>query len=265
MIGQTKILEWIYANKENAPHFVVLIGSRGSGKRTLAQEMAKVWGCVYSETDIKVDNVREVIDSAYKSATKVMYCFADADSMRAEAKNAMLKITEEPPVNAYFVMTVRDESSLLDTIKSRSQVFLMEGYNSEQLLAYAVGNYDSARKGHMGIIPKICATPGDIDLLYKHEVEPFYQFVNLVLENIATVEPANAFKSAQKLALKTDEGYDLELFLKCVLAILYRQGTKKAADGICVTSRCLNKLQKVGVNKVQLYDSWVFDIRGEWV
>ncbi|MBL1680403.1 hypothetical protein ELD14_28950, partial [Klebsiella pneumoniae] len=81
--------------------------------------------------------VREVIDNSYSCYTKTMYCLSNADNMRSQAKNAMLKITEEPPENAYFCITAIDESSLLDTIKSRAQVLRMNEYLPSEISEYA--------------------------------------------------------------------------------------------------------------------------------
>jgi hypothetical protein len=268
IVGQVPIIDYIYSCGNNLPHFIVLIGAKGSGKRTLAYTIAHIQGCVYSEVDTKVDTVRSVIESAYTSATKVLYCFADADTMRAEAKNAMLKITEEPPENAYFVLTVQDDSTLLDTIKSRADVIRMFPYTRDELKLYiedqgVLVNYSDVEK-----LTYICNTPGDIDILMSYNIQEFYDYVKLVYDNIATVEPANAFKSSSKLAIKDDEGYDLRLFWLMFVYIacedLMHNGKPNGA-GVLVTTQYLNKLQKVGINKQQLYDSWVFDIREAWL
>ena len=273
MIGQNNILSWVNDNVDNFPHFIVLIGSSGCGKRTLSKVIANKLSCVYAECSVTVDAVREVIDSSYQSQTRVLYCFADADNMRPQAKNAMLKITEEPPENAYFCLTVTDSSSLLDTIKSRAMVFNMEAYTEHEIGEYAVDTHNSAYRGTLGIIKNLCTTPGEVDMLESYNPNEFLDYVRLVFENIAEVEPANAFKSSNKLALKNDEGYDLALFLKgftyfCVKAISPDDDldkTHRLCEGIIVTTKALNKVGKLGVNKQQLYDKWVFEIREKWL
>ena len=269
MIGQAQLLLLLDLMRDDMPHFIVLTGPAGSGKRTIAKYIANEFlHCVYSEVDTKVDSVREVIESAYKSATKVLYCFADADTMRAEAKNAMLKITEEPPVNAYFVMTVQDESTLLDTIKSRALVLGLLPYTVKELKSY-MDNYPIS-DDDKEMLSQICSTPGDINLMKTYNEKEFYSYVKLVYENIAEVEPANAFKSSAKLAIKTEEGYDLRLFwqmFQYIALMDLMSNTPKSNNGsaVLLTQQYLNRLQKVGVNKQQLYDSWVFDIREAWI
>ena len=273
MIGQNKILQWVDSNINSFPHFIVLVGLSGSGKKTIAREISHKISCIYSLCDIKVDTVREVIDTAYQSNEKIMYCFADADNMRPQAKNALLKITEEPPKNAYFCLTVTDDSSLLDTIKSRAIVFYMQEYTIPQLKEYYHSMYgvEEPSTEEVNLFCEIATTPGDIDKLTEYGKD-FYDYVELVVDNIAEVDPANAFKSSSKLALKSDEGYDLRLFFSVVMYVFEQRinsrqiystppGYTKYCTGLITTSRYFNMVGRLGVNKQQLYDRWVFDIR----
>lgn len=269
MIGQHKIKGWVDRNIDSFPHFLVLVGSKGSGKKTLAREIAHKLDCVYAECDSKVDTVRDVIDTAYTTDIKVLYCFADADTMKVQAKNAMLKITEEPPENAYFCLTVESKSSLLDTIQSRAYVFNMEPYSGNELKEYFSAK--PATSITVDNVFHICNTPYEVDMLCEYGKE-FIEYVELVIDNIAYVEPANAFKSAKKLALKNDEGYDLKLFWQCFLSVCINRwdttdltSSKHYASGVLVTQKALDKLSKVGVNKQQLYDWWTFNIREVWL
>jgi nicotinamide riboside kinase len=269
MIGQKNILKWVGNNVNSFPHFIVIVGSRGSGKRTLCKTIAHKILCTYSECEIAVDAVRAVIDTSYGSHTKVMYCFADADNMRPQAKNAMLKITEEPPENAYFCLTICDDSSMLDTIKSRAYVIRMQEYSTEEINEYYYSN-PKHHDNHLALenILELCSTPYEVDMLCEYDKD-FLDYVELVVDNIAEVEPANAFKSSSKLALKKDEGYDLKLFFRAFTQVcLNRINVDNCihyANGIIETTKVLNMVDKLGVNKQQLYDKWVFNIRKVWL
>lgn len=255
MIGQKNIKDWVDKVSNNFPHFIVLIGESGSGKRTVCKYISNYLSLVYSECEIRTEAVREVIDTAYKSTTKVMYNFCNADNMKVQAKNALLKITEEPPENAYFCLTLNDDTSLLDTIRSRACVMYLDGYTCEELKEYC----DSINFDNKELACKICSCPGDIDLLIQQGNE-LYDYCVLVADNIAEVEPANAFKSSSKLALKNDEGYNLKLFWKIFIGIcMERKGEWFRAA--LITCQYLNKVDNAGVNKQQLYDMWVLDIR----
>lgn len=268
MIGQRDTIRWVDNNIETFPHFIVLIGSSGCGKKTLAKHIANKISCVYSECSVSVDTVREVIDSSYQSQTKVMYCFADADNMRLQAKNAMLKVTEEPPENAYFCLTITDSSFMLDTIKSRAYVINMQSYDTKDIEQYSNETFDNP---NIELDTLLCKVPGEVNMLEEYGPQDFYDYVALVVDNIAEVESANAFKSSAKLALKSDNGYDLKLFFRCFVQVcLDRMSSKetediiKYADGILATTKYLNKAGKLGGNKQQLYDMWVLEIRQVW-
>ena len=73
-------------------------------------------------TAIPVDTIRWIRDEAYlkpnESAYRVML-LADAHLMRQEAQNALLKILEEPPAHAIFILTCDSRTSMLPTIQSR--------------------------------------------------------------------------------------------------------------------------------------------------
>lgn len=47
--------------------------------------------------------------------------------MSAQAQNALLKVLEEPPQTAVFILTATAASSLLPTVRSRTQIFSLEG------------------------------------------------------------------------------------------------------------------------------------------
>lgn len=249
-------------NADNLPHFIIFVGPRGSGRTMLTKYIADKLSAIYTISDIKVDAIREVIDTAYKTSDRVVYHIKDADTMRAEAKNAMLKITEEPPKNAYFVMTVENDANLLDTIKSRAFVEHMEPYTPNQLSEYAKSKYSQFDK----LILDIAVTPYQIDILVHYGSE-FIEYVKLVLDNIGAVESANAFKSGSKIAFKDDpDKYDLTVFLRTFMVLCCNKLKAGLYDNIwaeysIITNNYIEKSAKLGVNKQQLYDMWVFDIR----
>jgi hypothetical protein len=253
MIGQRRNLrmidKWI---DDGCPHFICISGQRGGGKRLLSKYIADRLGISYSEVGIKVDEVREVIDSATKYGG--FYVFADADTMSTNAKNALLKVTEEPPKDSYFVLTVEDEASLLDTIKSRAQMIRLEPYSKEELQEY-----------RRCVWADFASTPHDIDVLEQYG-EEFLCYVNLVIDNIREVEPANAFKSSGKLALKNEENkYDLGLFFNAIIKIcrarLLVGYDSYLSQLMLITCKYSTKERQLGVNKQQLYDNWVFEVR----
>lgn len=262
MVGQKNLLSRLTKwEVEKIPHFIVITGFKGSGKFTVAKLISDKLQANFSVCGIKVDEIREVINTAYNVREKVVYCIKDADTMRAEAKNALLKITEEPPESAYFILTVSDASTLLDTIKSRATVLDMEPYSPDDLMEYC------NLRGYTENVTDICdiaGTPYEVDLLVDYG-QDFLDSVELVIDNIIDVQLGNAFKSANKLAIKNEEGYDLRVFWEAVVNVCLNkihEPTMRYANMAIVTIPYTLKVTKLGVNKQQLYDAWVFEIRG---
>lgn len=78
---------------------------------------------------IPVDEIRKICSDAYiipnEARTKV-YVLPDADKMLAPAQNAFLKVLEEPPQNMLFLLTCENAQNLLQTIRSRVTVFVLD-------------------------------------------------------------------------------------------------------------------------------------------
>ncbi len=133
------------------PHAIIIEGGDGLGKHTLADYIAK--GAVCGEADkpcgfcrgchlaevgshpditkakpeqnkknITVDVVRAIRSEAYlkpNMANRRVFVIDPADSMNEAAQNALLKVLEEPPANALFILIARSAASLLPTVRSR--------------------------------------------------------------------------------------------------------------------------------------------------
>ena len=87
--------------------------------------------------NITVDDVEELVRSvsysAYSGGNKVCILWG-LERLKDEAGNKLLKLIEEPPKNTYFVMVVPDESHLLATLRSRSQIIHLPPLSEEVIL-----------------------------------------------------------------------------------------------------------------------------------
>lgn len=273
MIGQKLLKNKISKQiEENTfPRFSIIVGQRGSGKKLIAEYIAKSLNATAINIGTAVDKIRAMIYESYKIFAKVVYIISNADNMSNQAKNALLKVTEEPPNNAYFILTLQDDQQTLATIRSRGTIFRMDNYTVEELSEYATDKYDSENRNTLPIIRSVCETPGEVDVLEKLNAIEFYDYINLVIDNIAEVSGANAFKIGDKIAFKeTDTSkYDLRLFWKAFMSRcserLCDTNGLKYATGIKITSKYLQELNITGINKSATFDSWLLDIRSEWM
>ena len=73
----------------------------------------------------KVEQIRDVSADAYimpTEAQRKVYVLRQADTMNPAAQNALLKLLEEPPRSASFILAVERAESMLPTVRSRCEV-----------------------------------------------------------------------------------------------------------------------------------------------
>lgn len=264
MIGQRCVQQQIKSaiESKSLARFVILVGERGSGRKTLVKEMCSWLKADYIEVEKGVEAIRNVIENSYKIAKEVVYVL-DGDSMSPSAKSSLLKVTEEPPNKARFVLTVTDLSQTLETLTSRACIYRMDSYTSADIAQFA-GTEDWR-------FHSFCTNKYEVDLLKKYGVNEFHDFIKLVVDNIAEVTPANSFKMEEKIAFKdTDEDkYDMKVFLQafrteCMDRVQqFDEYPDKMMylDWIGITTKKLSKMRTPTLNKQSLFDMWIFEIR----
>ena len=143
------------AAENRLPHAILLTGEPGSGRRTIAKYIAKLFmcgappcgGCAAcnkidqdSHPDViyvldkcggtyNIKQVREYVcdNTAVKpnDGDIKVYIFEKADTLRPDAQNALLKNIEEPQPWVKFIFICESSASLLTTIRSRVTEYSM--------------------------------------------------------------------------------------------------------------------------------------------
>jgi len=275
MTGQKRLQDIfkMLIHNSDFPRFCILTGQVGSGKKTMCDwivdEFRKCNPSItsYKLPDVKIDTIREMIATSYRAVNPIIYIIADADTMSVQAKNSLLKITEEPPNNAYFVMTLESTEMTLETVKSRASIFQLDPYTSDEIRAYSK-RLGVSKADELGMICDICDVPGDVEHMLIYGVKDFYGYVNKVIDNIDTADGANVFKASVKLALRDEDGYDVKLFLRAFMAVCAERMKKeeplKYATGTSITSKYMSQLGIRGVSKSMLIDAWIIEMRRYW-
>ena len=143
IFGQEEVvssLESSIKNKKIA-HAYLFSGGRGSGKTSVARIFAEKIGTkkediyeIDAASNRKIDEVRSIRDtievlpsfSQYK-----VYIIDEVHMLTKEASNALLKTLEEPPKHVIFILATTEKEKILDTIKSRCQIFDFKNANLE--------------------------------------------------------------------------------------------------------------------------------------
>lgn len=280
MIGQQKLVAQIVdlVEKDKFPRFSIVVGERGMEHEDVGRVVAERLECPYILLqDVKVDTIRNMITEAYKLHETMVYIIPHADDMSINAKNAMLKVVEDAPNKAYFVMCLEDLSNTLATIQSRGIVFRMYHPGTDTIKEYAEELYVNKSDIRPDVIDKIasiCSTAGDVIYFTRHDINNFYAYAEYVADNICKVSGAEVFKFSDKLALKDEEDkYDVRLFLKTLQQIYMSRCISPVKWGCaencsCEMSRCIGRymqdLRIKGVNRAMLLDSLWLEMRKIW-
>ena len=162
-------------------HAYLIDGPSGSGKHTLALELAAAMNCERREggalpchscnncrrimarefPDVKylakakdkatigVGEVSDFKEDMYLSATESeykIYVIESADLMTPQAQNSLLITLEEPPRNVVIILLCEQADKLLTTIRSRVQYIAMSRFTSAEIEAYVTEHSVEARR-----------------------------------------------------------------------------------------------------------------------
>lgn len=163
------------------PHAFLIDGGEGSGKLTLAREVAMALNCERrpdgdapchacpsckriekgehvdihilerqsGKATLGVDEVKELRRDMYLSATEAehkVYIIRDAERLTTEAQNSLLIVLEEPPKNVTIMLLASGTDRILTTIKSRAQYIAMERHSTADIEKYLLSHSEAAVK-----------------------------------------------------------------------------------------------------------------------
>lgn len=266
MIGQRNLQSRLGSliRLKKLPRFIILVGEEGSGRRTITKWIAEEMQADYIEVDRAVDAIRTMVEECQSVSDTTLYFIPDCDLMSNSARSALLKVTEEPPRNVYFVMSTTDRERVLPTLTSRANVYNMDSYSIGDIAEFV--NDPSA---DLGLYANCCNNGREVNLV-KQWGNDFFDFVKLVIENITEVSGSNALKMEERLAFTEDaEGYDVKVFfqafraecMRIIKELEDRHLRDKYVAWIQITSDKLQDIQIRSINKQNVFDMWIFEIR----
>ena len=269
IVGQERVIEMIdeWALCDCAPRFIIFVGEKGSGRTVMTNYLASKLHAMLAFPENSVAEVRATIESAYKCSSPVVYVFKEAEGMSTAAKNALLKITEEPPKQAYIVLTISSETGILKTLLSRAPVVKMQEYTEHQVSLFnSTGNV---------FVSKVCTTPGEV-MRFNHmnvdQIDEFYAFCEQIVNSVHIVTGVNAIKIATRVAFKDEtDKYDPVLLVKAVRFLYTHKILSRKIDdyvmlnnyfrAITICSKYIDLLSRVGLKRDSTFDMWILDLR----
>ena len=244
MLGQKNnintLIQW-RCNK-SVPRFIIISGDEGSGRLTLAKIIMQIINAKGIIMSNSINDIRQTIENAYTITDTTCYIFRNADDMSIAAKNALLKVVEEPPNNSYFIMTVQNIDSMIGTIKSRGTVLQMEPYSISDL--HKVSKDEE--------LLKYCRNIGQLQI-DKSEIQKAENCVDDVIKAILEKSGTKLLKACTQLRSKQTETEKIDclLFMRIFEKRIFEIAkTYKMPKKLCSRiSECKTELLRNSINR----------------
>jgi len=228
-------------------HAYAFSGPEGTGKRTLALELAgeilcpsgKSDGCgcvscrtfaegtnpdfyevITDKSSIGVDLIRALQDHASNRpayGNKKVYFIDGADMMTVQAQNCLLKTLEEPPEYVVIILSAVNYEALLPTIRSRTVNFRMEPYSVDEIRKI-IGPLSPENKDELDFYIKFSrGIPGNAVRMLEES-----SFRDLRLQIISMLQKPDDFSQIEKTRRILTENRDELLSAIDIIMSVYR-------------------------------------------
>lgn len=153
-IGFDNIIKNFYlrVEKNNLSHAHLIVGPEGIGKSILARIFAlkilnkdkdlnyiDIINYRPEKATFGVDEARKIIEEVSKKAfegDKKVIIIHKANTLTVQAQNALLKTIEDPPYGVFFIILCENLELMLETIRSRCQIYKLTPLNKEEMLRF---------------------------------------------------------------------------------------------------------------------------------
>lgn len=153
-IGHSDIINGFMKRADNnlLSHAHLIVGTDGIGKSLIAKKFAlkilnkdkdmdfvDIIHYYPSKASFGVDDVRNIIEEVGKrpyEGDKKVIIIHEASKLTTQAQNALLKTIEEPPNGVYILILSESLETMLDTIKSRCQIYRLTPLSKEEMMEY---------------------------------------------------------------------------------------------------------------------------------
>ena len=260
----------------NLSHAQLISGEDGIGKSILAEILGKlilngdlnreyvdIINYRPSKASFGVDDVREIIDEVNKKpfeGDKKVIIIHQGNKLTIQAQNALLKTIEEPPTEVYIIILCESLELILDTIKSRCEIYKLTPLTKDELYKYiAIKGYDYSEEEKASAIAFSEGIPGRIDRYFSDtELQELRdKIVDLLLQLTNNEIEAILEKEEQLVSYKQNKEEVINLLSSFIRDILvnkevYNENLIINRDKIKEIERLTNEMSFKKLNKMIL-------------
>ncbi len=218
---------------------------------------------------IKIAQARELAEEVYyrpREGRQRFFIIDEADRLRDEAANCLLKTLEEPPSTSTLILLTSRPNSLLQTIRSRAQRISFAPLTIAEMETFLAENYprpaaDTAllarvSEGRIGQ-----ATAFDLSI-YRQERRTLIELLELMARG---QDRFRLLKAAEYIGKKEREEFEkeLDLLISILRDVFLLSGG--APQGQIVNIDVADRLQqlaaKIGLQRVALWSEKISEVR----
>ena len=262
--------------KNTLSHAHLIAGEDGVGKGKLANILAKfilngyldreyvdIINYSSEKSSFGVDDVRDIIEEVYKKPfekDKKVIIIHEGNKLTIQAQNALLKTIEEPPTEVYIIILCESLELILDTIKSRCEIYKLTPLTKDELYKYiAIKGYDYSEEEKSSAIAFSEGIPGRIDRYFSDtELQELRdKIVDLLLQLTNNEIEAILEKEEQLVSYKQNKEEVINVLSSFIRDILvnkevYNENLIINRDKIKEIERLTNEMSFKKLNKMLL-------------
>ena len=267
-IGFNKIIDTFSkrAKDNKLSHAYLIVGPEGIGKSLLA----KIFACKIlnkpsnkdyvdiisykpKKASFGIDEVRSIITEVAKKpfeSDKKVIIIHNGEKLTIQAQNAMLKTVEEPPKGVYIIILTESLQSILETIKSRCQVYKLTPLSNSEMTEFINRNLiDSTDNEKKLALSYSKGIPGRaIDVIKNEQVKKLRNILLELLSDLKDDRSSVVLKYEEKLnEFKDDKEEMLNIIISLVRDILVYRETRNEHKIINI-----DKLESIDILTEQL-------------
>ncbi len=243
-------------------------GACNTCRKFAAREFTDVKTIAPDGQFIKIEQTREMLREAYfmpYEGRRRVYLLDEADRLKEQAANSILKTLEEPPDTSLLILITAKPYALLETIRSRCQMMNFAPLAADELETYLQANYKRPADETKLLARLARGSLGralEIDLgVYKEKRSTMMELIEALAVTRDTIKLMNLAEYLGRKLDKAEFENHIDL-LMILLEDIFHLKLGKSVESL-TNADILKRLEQIAeVTSVEKITAWVEKIEG---